>query len=78
MLWPIEKIRHAAYWLLLPDNWKLIHLVFNQDLLMPFNEAEYATQCKPWPPLPEVVGDELEYEVQQILDTHRHQNTINF
>ena len=33
-----EKIRHAAYQLHLPDNWKLIHPVFNQDLLMPFNE----------------------------------------
>ena len=65
----IEKIGHAAYRLLLPDNWKLIHPVFNQDLLTPFNEASYATQCKPQPPPPEVVGDELEYEVQQILDT---------
>ena len=43
----IEKIGHAAYRLLLPENWKLIHLVFNQDLLTQFNEASYATQCKP-------------------------------
>ena len=64
-------IGHAAYWLLLPDNWKLVHPVFNQDLLMPLNEAVYTTQHKPQPPLPEVVGDELEYEVQQILDAHR-------
>ena len=66
-----EKIGHAAYQLLLPDNWKLIHLVFNQDLLTPFNKASYTTQCKPRPPPPEVVGDKLEYKVQQILDTHR-------
>ena len=64
----IEKIRHATYWLLLPDNWKLIYLVFNQDLLTPFNEAAFATQRKPRPPPPEIIGDELEYEVQQILD----------
>ena len=43
----IEKIRHTAYQLLLPDNWKLIHPVFNQDLLMLFNKAAYATQRKP-------------------------------
>ena len=68
----VEKIGHATYHLLLPDNWKLIHPVFNQDLLIPFNEAAYATQRKPRLPPPKIVGDELEYEVQQILDTRRH------
>ena len=80
-LWPIQshrKIGHAAYRLLLPDNWKLIHPVFNQDLLTPFNEAAFATQCKPRLPPPEVVGDELEYEVQQILDARRRRNTIEY
>ena len=67
----IKKIGHAAYQLLLPDNWKLIHPIFNQDLLMPFNKASYAIQCKPQPPPPEVIGDELEYEVQQILDVQK-------
>ena len=74
----IEKIGHAAYCLLLPDNWKLIHPVFNQDLLTPFNEAVYTTQQKPRPPPPEIIGNELEYEVQQILDARRHRNTIEY
>ena len=74
----IEKIRHTTYQLLLPDNWKLIHLVFNQDLLMLFNEAAYAMQRKPCPPPPEIVGDELEYKVQQILDACRHWNLVEF
>ena len=74
----IEKIGHAAYRLLLPDNWKLIHLVFNQDLLTPFKKALYATQRKPCPPLPEIIGDKLEYKVQQILETHRCQNVVEF
>ena len=43
-----------------------------------FNEAAYATQHKPQPPPPEVVGDELKYEIQQILDTRKCQNTIEF
>ena len=77
-LWPVQSHWHAAYRLLLPDNWKLIHLVFNQDLLTPFNEASYATQCKPQPPPPEIIGNELEYEVQQILDTCKQRNTIEF
>ena len=68
----VEKIGHATYQLLLPDNWKLIHPVFNQDLLTPFNEPAYATQRKPRPPPPEIIGDKLEYEVQQILDAHHH------
>ena len=41
---------------------------------MPFNEAAYATQCKPQ----EIIGDKLEYEVQQILDAHKHQNAIKY
>ena len=62
----------------LPDNWKLIHLVFNQDLLMQFNEASYTTQRKPQPPPPEVVCDKLKYEVQQLLDAHKCLNSIEF
>ena len=72
----IEKVGHATYQLLLPENWKLIHLVFNQDLLTPFNEAAYTTQRKPRLPPPEIVGNELEYEVQQILDACRRRNAI--
>ena len=45
---------------------------------MPFNEAAYATQCKPQPPPPEIIGNELKYKVQQVLDTQRRQNTIEF
>ena len=74
----VEKIGHAAYRLLLPDNWKLIHPVFNQDLLTPFNKAIFATQRKPRPPPPEVIGNKLEYEVQQILDTCKRRNTIEY
>ena len=66
------------YQLLLLDNWKLIHLVFNQDLLTLFKEALYATQHKPHPPPPEVIGNELEYKVQQILDAHKHWNLVKF
>ena len=74
----VETIGHAAYRLLLPDNWKLIHPVFNQDLLTPFNKVSYATQHKPCPPPPEVVSDELEYKVQQVLDAHKCWNTVEF
>ena len=74
----VEKIGHAAYWLLLPDNWKLIHPVFNQDLLTPFNKAAYTIQCKPRPPPPEIIGDELEYEIQQISDARRCRNAIEY
>ena len=70
-----EKIGHAAYQLLLPDNWKLIHPVFNQDLLMPFKEASYTTQHKPRPSPPKVVGDKLEYE---ILDARKRRNLVKF
>ena len=74
----IEKIGHTTYQLLLPDNWKLIHPVFNQDLLMPFNEASYAIQRKPCLPPPEIIGNELKYEVQQILDACRCRNAIEY
>ena len=45
---------------------------------MPFSKASYATQHKPQPPPPEIIGDKLEYEVQQILDAQRHQNAVKF
>ena len=45
---------------------------------MPFNEAVYATQQKPRLPPPEIIGDELEYKVQQILDAHRRRNAIGY
>ena len=43
-----------------------------------FNKAAYASQRKPQPPPPEIVGNELEYKVQQILDARRHRNAIEF
>ena len=46
--------------------------------MTPFNEEVYATQRKPQPPPPEIIGDELEYEVQQILDARRHRNAIEY
>ena len=45
---------------------------------MPFHEVSYTTQCKPQLPPPEVIGNELEYKVQQILDACKHQNSIEF
>ena len=45
---------------------------------MPFNEASYATQRKPQPPPPKIIGNKLEYKVQQIPDAQKRRNAIEF
>jgi Chromo (CHRromatin Organisation MOdifier) domain len=65
----LEKIREASYRLKLPESWKLIHDVFHESLLTPHHTAKFQSQCHTTPLLPEMVGDDLEYEVEAILDS---------
>ncbi len=65
---PIEaKISSHAYRLTLPPTMN-VHKVFHTTLLTPFKEDTIPGR-KQTPPEPEVIDDELEYEVEQIVDS---------
>ena len=62
----MEEISPVAYQLALPKAW-MIHNVFHSSLLMPYKETpEHRAQfqCPP----PELIGNEEEYEVEQIIN----------
>ena len=65
----LAKVGESAYQIELPDNWQLLHPVFNESLLTPYVKPAFPSQQKPLPPPPDVVGEELEYEVEKILDS---------
>ena len=60
-----DRIRTQAYHLELPHTIK-VHPVFHVSLLKLCKGSNYPDKCPP----PEVIGDEEEYEVEKILDSH--------
>jgi hypothetical protein len=52
----------------LPTALKAIHPVFHVSLLSPFRESTISNRRQP-PPPPVEIEDELEWEVEQILDS---------
>jgi hypothetical protein len=65
----LAKIGELAYRIELPDNWRLLHPVFNKSLLTPYVKPAFLSQQKPLPPPPDIVGEELEYKVEKVLDS---------
>jgi hypothetical protein len=65
----LVKVGESAYRIELPDNWQLLHPMFNESLLIPYTKPVFPSQRQPLPPPPDVVGEELEYEVKKILDS---------
>ena len=58
------------YQLTLPKQWK-IHDVFHVDLLTPYRETEFHGPNYTRPP-PDLVGEEEQYEVEQVLDERNY------
>ena len=66
-LFPIQRVLSPIdYQLTLPEHWK-IHNVFHVDLLTPYRETEFHSVNYAQPP-PDLVGNEEQYEVEQVLD----------
>ncbi|KAF8630194.1 hypothetical protein AX17_005471 [Amanita inopinata Kibby_2008] len=74
----IHQVGPVLYELKLPDSWTLIHPMFHETLLTPYQKATYNIQKKALPKPPEVIGDKLEYEVEKILDLRKHRNQAQF
>jgi hypothetical protein len=57
-----------AYRLELPERMKKVHPVFHVSLLEPYRENRWEGRVQPAPPPDEIEG-ELEYEVEDVLDS---------
>jgi len=55
-----------------------MHPVFNESLLTPYVPPRFPTQEHPPPPPPEVIDGSVEYEVEEILDSHFHRNQLQY
>ncbi len=69
-------ISHTSYHLKLPPQWK-IHNVFHASLLMPYKETSEHSPNFP-EPSPELINGELEWEVEQIMNTRRRCNQLQY
>ena len=68
---PIQRVLSPIdYQLTLPEQWK-IHDVFHVDLLTPYRETEFHGPNYTQPP-PDLVGEEDQYEVEQVLDERNY------
>ncbi|KAL5501145.1 hypothetical protein ACEPAH_9532 [Sanghuangporus vaninii] len=74
----IKKVGASAYRLKLPRTWRQVHPIFNEVLLKQAIEPSFESQKKPSPPLPVLVNDEEEYEVEEILDSRLHRGKLQF
>ncbi len=64
----IEKAGASAYKLKLPLHWK-IHPRFNEKLLTPYVLLAFPNQELLPPPLPDLINDEEEFEIEEVLDS---------
>ena len=75
-----KKIGASAYTLDIPEAWKRvgIHPIFNIKLLIPYHQPQFPSQQAPPLPLPDVVNDHEEYEVQEVLDSRMRRGAIQY
>ncbi|MBW0577936.1 hypothetical protein O181_117651 [Austropuccinia psidii MF-1] len=64
----LKKIGSHAYHLKLPQQWKLVHPVFNVSLLEPVKQSTIP-KLHQLPPPPVLVEEQEEWEVAQVLDS---------
>jgi transposase InsO family protein len=75
----LSKHGAAAYKLSLPKTWRSIWPIFNEIFLTPYVPPTFPTQkMQQPPPLPEVVDDHEEYEVQEIMDSRLYRGKIRY
>jgi len=73
-----RQIRPMAYRLRLPHWMKQLHPVFNVVKLTPAPDNPIAGQKTEGHPLPIVIDGELEWEVEEILDSRWHQRRFQY
>ena len=71
-----KKISVTTYALKLPAQWR-IHPVFHASLLMPYKETPMHGANFTEPP-PDLIEGQEEWEIEQILETRKHRNQLQF
>ena len=61
----LKTIGQGVFQLQLPEGW-IIHNVFNEDLLTQCKEPQYKGQHMELVPLPDIINEEEEYEVEKV------------
>ena len=69
-------ISHTSYHLKLPPQWK-VHNVFHASLLTPYKETPEHGPNFP-KPSPELINGELEWEVEQIMNTRHWHSQLQY
>ncbi len=64
----LEKAGASAYKLKLLPHWR-IHPHINEKLLTPYVLLAFPNQELPPPPLPDLINDEEEFEIEEVLDS---------
>jgi hypothetical protein len=72
-----EKKGKSTYKLQLPLHW-WVHLTFNEGILIQYQSPHYPNQEKLLPPLPDVIDQDLEYNVDQVLDSKMVQGELKY
>src|ERR1700712_5980674 len=71
----VKKVHASAYELEIPVTWRGIHNVVNESLLKPYHKPTGVLHQETYPrPPPEVINENLEYEVDEILDVKKQGN----
>ena len=73
----VSKKGESSYELKLPSSWK-VHPVFNEARLKPYIPLAFESQKKDPPPPPDLIGDELEYEVEEVLDSRIQRKKLQY
>ena len=66
-----KDIGLGAFQLKLPEGW-MIHNVFNEDLLTRYVELKFKGQHEEPAPLPTIINEEEEYEVEEVREHRKH------
>jgi hypothetical protein len=74
----LVKVGPLSYRLKIPTTWH-VHPVFNKILLSPFQSPSFPSQQQIHPRPPTlIVGQEKEYEIEEIHNSRRYQGRLEF
>jgi len=67
----LELKGETSYKIALPKEMECMHDTFHASYLTPHKGSKFLSQKRKLPPPPEIIGDELEYKVEQILNSRK-------